>query len=313
MSRDVGAVELVQAAVPEWAATGVALLTQLGDAWFLVALLGVLYWTQRDDQDDIVLVGGALLAGAGLYRGIKFTFELPRPDRPLVEPATLGAVAQPLYEATASASGYGFPSGHATSSAVVYFGLAAVLSVWTLRRRVAVATVLVAVVSLTRVALGVHYLVDVVVGAALGGFLVFLSVPVLGRLTADRETPVLVSAVLASWVYLTASGGETTAVLLAGGALGLLAGWQLVVLGRLTAETDSTVGLERVRVVLAAVSLLSLLLVLAAFPFLSAERYAVSGAGVVGLGVAVGVIVPVARLQPERCGQAIGSLRERLD
>jgi membrane-associated phospholipid phosphatase len=312
MSRGIGTVELVQGVVPDWAAAGVAVLTQLGDAWFLIALLGVLYWTQRDEQADIVLVGAALLAGAGLYRGLKFTFERPRPDQPLLDPATLGAVTQPLYEVTASASGYGFPSGHATSSAVVYFGLAAVLSVWTLRRRVAVAAVLVAVVSLTRVALGVHYLVDVVAGVALGGLLVVLSVPLLGRLTSDRETPLLVGAVLASGFYLAASGGETTAILLVGGTLGLLSGWQLVVLGRLTAGPDTPVRLERVRLGLAIASLLSLLLATAAFPLLSPEQYAVSAGGVVGFGVVVGVVVPVVRLHPGTWRHAVGRVRERL-
>jgi len=74
-----------------------------------------------------------------------------------------------VYSATAFSDGYGFPSGHATVSTVVYVGLASILTIWDQRRRYFVAGVVVAVVSFTRLALGLHYLVDVLAGMALGG------------------------------------------------------------------------------------------------------------------------------------------------
>ena len=45
MSRGIGGIDPIQELLPDWMALGVGLLTQLGDAWFLVLLLAVLYWS----------------------------------------------------------------------------------------------------------------------------------------------------------------------------------------------------------------------------------------------------------------------------
>lgn len=225
MSRGFGELDLIQSAIPEWSAPVVAALTQLGDGWFLVTLLVVLYLTQRDSRDDILLVGGLLACGVGLYRGLKHLFELPRPDAPLADPATFPGVVESLYEATAHATSYGFPSGHATSAMVVYFGLALVLPVWTRAQRLLVAGVLVTVVSLTRVALGVHFLVDVVAGVLLSALLLGVTFGVVTRVTRARETVVFTAAVGLNAFYVVTSEGHLEAVLMVVGSVGLLVGW----------------------------------------------------------------------------------------
>lgn len=232
MSRGIGGVELVQELLPEWAALLAALLTQLGDSWFLGLVLVSLYWTRRENGEDVVLVAGLLFVGTGIYRTLKHVLALPRPNAPLLDPAAVPSLVRPLYEAAAFSQSYGFPSGHATGSAAVYVGLAAVLTVGTRRGRYAVAGLLVTVVSLTRVVLGLHYVVDVVAGACLGAGLVYVTVRGRHHLGRDAVTPVLFAAVIATACYLGASGTTTQSYGAVGGALGLLAGWQVVVLGQ---------------------------------------------------------------------------------
>lgn len=155
MSRGIGEFTPIQENIPEFLAVVIALLTQLGDGWFLITLLAVLYWSNAAKQDEILLVGGILACGIGLYRGLKFLFGLPRPEQPLLDPELLPWIIRPLYELTAHASGYGFPSGHATMSTIVYFGLATVLTVGTRRQRFTAAGTAVGIVGFSRIALGV--------------------------------------------------------------------------------------------------------------------------------------------------------------
>ena len=232
MSRGIGGFDLLRGSIPEWLAVVIALLTQLGDVWFLVVFLTVCYWVRGRNREDIAAVAGIALAGMGLYLGLKELFGLPRPERSLVDPTLLPAIVRPLYEATATASGYGFPSGHAVNATIVYFGLASALSIGAKRRRYAAAGLLVALVSFTRVALGVHYVVDVVAGVALGLALLGAALWVLRRTVVDRPTTAFALGIAFCAFFFATSDGSRDATLLFAGALGAFGGWQLVVLGR---------------------------------------------------------------------------------
>lgn len=227
MSRGIGELDVIQGAVPDWLGIVVALLTQFGDVWFMVTLFGVLYLRQEAERDELLVVGGISLCGVGLYRGFKHLFALPRPDQPLLDPASLSSVARPIYEFAAHASGFGFPSGHATMATIVYFGLATVLPFGTRHRRFIVAGSLVCLVSFTRLALGVHYLVDVVAGTVLGGFVFFSSYGLLSRIPSERESLLFATAVVLNGFYLLASDAQPQSVLLFGGTVGVFVGWQL--------------------------------------------------------------------------------------
>lgn len=224
MTRATGTVELVQGLLPDWSAVGFALLTQLGDPWFLVLMLGLLSWRLPAQRRDFVLVGGLYLVAVGLYRSIKQLTALPRPDRPLLDPAAVPELLRPLYEATAFAGGYGFPSGHATGSAAVYLGLAAVLTVGSRRQRFGVAAALVAAIGFSRIVLGLHYLVDVLAGFALGG-----AVVAFGLVVRERRSdpgPVLAAAVASTAINLAIGGVTSKSLLAVAAALGLAAGWR---------------------------------------------------------------------------------------
>jgi hypothetical protein len=117
----------------------------------------------------------ALLAAAvALTVSLKAAFALPRPPGAGVAPeaALFPEFARALYADMATGDGYGFPSGHATTAVLVWGGLAWAVRVGRRRQRVAVAGTVVALVALSRLVIGVHYLVDVLVGGAVaGGFL----------------------------------------------------------------------------------------------------------------------------------------------
>lgn len=295
MSRGIGEFA-IQEFIPHWLAVVIALLTQLGDLWFLGLLLGILYWTHTEKQDELVVVGGITLTGLGLYRGLKELFDLPRPDAPPLDADLLPWVIQPLWELTATASGYGFPSGHATSSTIVYFGLATVLRVGTRRQRFAGAGLLVGVVGFSRVALGVHYLVDIVVGIALGGLLLYVSLHLLGPLTHRQATVTFLFAILAGVFYVSISDANPDAILVLGAALGSFGGWQLVVLGRqLVVISRPSVALRPIvfRGGLALLALVPLVVAVEEYLLFTGSPYGAGGA--VGLASACAVILPIAR------------------
>lgn len=228
MSRGFGGVDAVQGFIPDWFAVVVALITQLGDGWFLLALLVGLYWSQRRHRDDVLFVGGLLACGVGLYRGLKYLLRYPRPGEQLLDPGTLPSVVEPIYEAAAHATGYGFPSGHATSATIVYVGLAIVLPVGSRRRRLLVAGGVVTLVALSRVALGVHYLVDVVAGMLLAAGLLVAAFGLIDPTTPRRETTVFAAGVVCNLFYVATSGGHIESLLMLGLSLALLGGWYVL-------------------------------------------------------------------------------------
>lgn len=157
MSRGIGGIDALRSLLPPGAIDTFALLTTLGDTAFLIAVFLALYWFYDRDQGAIALA--VFLGGVLLITGLKTVLALPRP------PETLRAVAE---------GGYGFPSGHAFGATVGFGLLALVFRSPRRSLRAALATVAVLIVSVSRVAIGVHYTVDVAAGIAVG--LVYLAV-----------------------------------------------------------------------------------------------------------------------------------------
>ncbi|MFC6716975.1 phosphatase PAP2 family protein [Natrialbaceae archaeon GCM10025810] len=229
MARGIGEFEPIRAIVGEWLALLAALLTQLGDVWFVVVLVSALYvsGTSRVRWREAEALPGLVVIGFGVVGGLKALFALPRPPEVVVEPELVPAIVRPLYAATAAADGYGFPSGHAVIVTVVYVWLAHVLTVSTRRRRFAAAAAIVAVVCSTRVLLGVHYVVDVVAGVVVGLVLLVATRVVVDRAPTDPATVTFGLGVAAAAFYYVASGGDTDSVLLLGAALGAFGGWHV--------------------------------------------------------------------------------------
>ena len=230
MNRGIGGIEPVQELIPEMLAPFVGLVTQLGDIWFVTLLLAVVY--VRCERDRAATAVGLAIGAVALVYALKYAFALPRPDRPLADPAALPWLLGILYEATGTAGGYGFPSGHALKTTVIYPLVAGLLAVGSRRQRYAAAAALVAAISLSRVALGVHYVVDVVAGVLIG--LAFLAAArrLLERTPGDRASTALAIGVALAGVTVVVSGRVHRSIQILGVALGAFGGWQLVVLGR---------------------------------------------------------------------------------
>lgn len=131
----------------------------LASAWWVKGPLFVLVGLVRDLRDRVVpvtalAITAAFVTGDAASGAIKQAVDRPRP--PLDDPARLDA-------AVALPSSSSFPSGHATTA----FAAAVAVAVLMPRFRVA-AVALAFVVALSRVYLGVHFVLDVLAGAVLG-------------------------------------------------------------------------------------------------------------------------------------------------
>ncbi len=224
MSRGFGASEAIREAF-----VGLnplfALVTQLGDVWFLATVALVAFWLgpaaplgDWDRRRALVLVGIALCAFAATG-ALKSVFTIPRPPVTVETPAGSGLLAR-LYESAATASGYGFPSGHAIGSTAVYGTAALLVTRGRRRTRLLVAGLLVAVVSVSRIALGVHYLVDVVAGVLVGLVLVGFA-----RILAERPRGLLELALLLTLAWVAEVGPAGDPLVLLGFTAGLWLAW----------------------------------------------------------------------------------------
>lgn len=178
-----------------------ALVTVLGGVPFLAVLLAVLYigW----DREAVATVVGYGLVAAAVTIALKAGFALPRP------PASVRA-------APVDPNSYGFPSGHAVASTVVYGGLLLVRD-RVRESRVAVPVVaLIALVGFSRVVVGVHYLGDVLAGHAVG--LVILAG--LRRGVGERADHACLVAAAVAAVAVILTGAATDSLLALGAGVG---------------------------------------------------------------------------------------------
>ncbi|WP_435158328.1 phosphatase PAP2 family protein [Haladaptatus sp. DFWS20] len=210
-----------------------ALITQLGDVWFLFLLSGVLYvggeyipYVGIDRRRGVFIIGLVLtyVALIGVLKGVLL---LPRPPGATEPPALrwIPSIFAVLFTSITTAKGSGFPSGHALGATMVWGGLALVIDRGSYRVRFGIVGVVVALVSLSRLVLGVHYFVDVLAGIILG-------IVVLGTLywLAENGTHperVLLTAVAIGGVGLSVNL-TFESVIASGGAVGGWVVWRTV-------------------------------------------------------------------------------------
>lgn len=143
--------ESAQNSLPEWAIQLFTYVTDVGDPLFVVLVVAAVYLFV--DHDRGIFAIAMTFAAYGVTVGLKELLAISRP------PAEVQLI---------EASGYGIPSGHALGTIILFGVLAMELDVWKKTHRYAVATGLVAFVSVSRIVLGVHYVEDVIVGLAIG-------------------------------------------------------------------------------------------------------------------------------------------------
>ncbi len=205
-----------------------ALVTQLGGTGFYFGVLSPAYWFGDAIVDGVDRERAAFLLGCGicalaLTTTLKGIFAIPRP--PGAETAeragALPELLRPLYGTLVTSDGYGFPSGHATGAALVWGGAAAALEAGRRRARLAVGAVAIAAIGLSRVVLGVHYLVDVLAGFAVGG----AALALLLRIGADRKPGRAFSLALLFGLVGTVNGFTFDTMAVLGATLGARIAW----------------------------------------------------------------------------------------
>ena len=219
-ARGVGEVAVAES-LPDAVVALFELLTHLGNPYLLLLCVAVAYLYA--DRVGIPRAGAAFALGLGLCAiglvlGLKHVFGLPRP--PISPRGDLG-----------------FPSGHALGSTAFWGGAAVLADRWRWRRRLAAAGVVIAVVSVSRVLIGVHYLVDVIAGVAIGIALLSAAFGFGPGVAPDGETGALarpthrhVAALFAAALVFGLAGlavapGESELLLGIGTAMGGLVGW----------------------------------------------------------------------------------------
>lgn len=204
----VDAVSAVLAGAPDWLVFLFALLTQLGDPWFVFVTMTLGYWLGTDRLSSRPRRAGATLIAIGLSAlavtvALKSTFALPRPPGAdeAFPPTWLPPVLASMFVDMATGDGFGFPSGHALGSTAIYGGMAVLADrLWTRRRRLLVAGALVCTVALSRLVIGVHVLADVSAGVLAGVAVLWLVL----RVSDDGGRPFR--------AYLLASGLSLVAI-----------------------------------------------------------------------------------------------------
>lgn len=137
--------------------------TNFGEEAFLIILLGLLYW--GIDKKRAAYIGEVAVLSIVLNPMLKNIALRRRPYFDHKEIQCLKPVHKESNIYNIAVQGFSFPSGHSTSSAAI-FGSMAVCAKKTITRVVLI--VLAFLVGLSRIALGVHYPTDVLVGLVLG-------------------------------------------------------------------------------------------------------------------------------------------------
>lgn len=143
-----------------WVVDALGIVTDLGKPLVLWVVVGVpAVWLWRTHRRRLAVFLAVTSLGGGIVDvAVK---EIVGRSRPVLD------------EPVASALGRSFPSGHAMSATVCYGALLLVFLPWAAPRArrwiVAAVVVVVAAVGVTRLALGVHYVTDIVGGYVLGG------------------------------------------------------------------------------------------------------------------------------------------------
>lgn len=202
----------IQEALPEVIIDGLGVITILGDGVTLIALAVLLYWFGHEEvRHKRAMILAVAVVTLALVTGLKGIFEVLRPF----------AVADPpLPYAPSSYPGWSFPSAHAMGATAIYASLAVVMDAGERWQRYTVAGSIIALVAFSRVALGVHYIGDVISSVVLGLLLVYLGI----RLSKKSITPMfLLSFLIAVGGFLLGSNEFTTMAI--GASLGGLIVW----------------------------------------------------------------------------------------
>lgn len=216
MSRSLGVTETLRETLPEWTVPVFEALSLPGELLVIVPVLGLLYLADVNRSlrgtdgslcsDRTAFVIATVFGGLALVVLLKAAFAFPRP------PAALHAVTP---------SEYGFPSGHVMAATVTWGAIGWWAMGGRLRRRCSVTGVVIALVGVSRLALGVHYLVDVLASVAFG--VTYLAV--IAWITEGRPGRAFVVAIGIAAGAVLVSDGSGRSLLAFAGTVSAGIGW----------------------------------------------------------------------------------------
>jgi len=225
-----------------------ALVTLLGNPAVVVLLAAGAYWAGPSlpwvpralGPPGAVLVLATTVGALALGTGLKEFLAVPRPPGAGAT-VRVDALVGPLAEAyrwVVTADGFSLPSNHALGATVVYGGLAVLPGPKGRGRRLGLAAGLVGAVALSRLALGVHVLVDVTAGIGVG--LALLAVVLVADVGPDGA---VAGAVTLGAVGVALAGPVPEAVGYGGALAGAAGAWVLVLDRRSPAPGGPTLAL----------------------------------------------------------------------
>ena len=219
---DPAVVELVRDLTPVWLVVVLVALSFLGSATLITPVLVGLHWLERRRRSLTWI--GIVFGSYALRSLIKSLNSLDRPPvGPPVDAAVFPALVRPLYEHPAEIATTSFPSGH-VMTATVFWGLVAIDGRFLdLRRRIAIGATIVLIVGYSRVAVGAHYVGDVVGGILIA--LVYLGGMLILRRRASDPVGVTVGAAAVIAVAILSFSSSNTGEWVLGVCIGILLAW----------------------------------------------------------------------------------------
>ncbi len=216
MNRDIGVTELLRTVLPEWTVPIFELVAVLGNELVVVGILlslavrdlsrSIRRGSEQPVSDETAFVLAIVLGGLAFTLVLKTAFGLSRP------PSSIQATSH---------EGNGFPSGHTMAATILWVTLAIWSERFTARRRFAAASLVVGIVGLSRLALGAHYLADVLASIAFGVGYVLLA----AALTEQKPAKAFGGAALIGSLAVLVSSGSTDGWLAFIGCVGGALGW----------------------------------------------------------------------------------------
>jgi len=164
--------------------TVVELVTRLGEETIGIVLLCLLLWCIS--KKTAYIIGVVFFISSLTVQGMKICFRI---DRPWVIDPTF----EPVAGSKEYATGYSFPSGHTQTATALYGALGAQVKQKYLK---AVLFTIPILVAFSRMYLGVHTLLDVVVSLAITFLLIFLTVKIFTDETVSTKREILIPAAI---------------------------------------------------------------------------------------------------------------------
>ena len=222
-------VRVVRDAFPEWMSFVWAIFSYFGSVWFVAPAIVLCFLFGPRDRFAPWL--GTVIAGYAVMVASKGYFSIDRPGYdPHIDPTVLPVGIQHVYAPLVEVSTTSFPSGHAIAGTIIWTMLALELDVGTKRVRLAAAAAMILAVGFSRIAVGLHFPIDVVVGTLIGLALV-AGILAIRRFVRERsdphaETTAVFAAVAVISLLAFVVGGRIDAAALFGGSIGALAAWR---------------------------------------------------------------------------------------